>query len=226
MVIFMLPKVIIYNTVSLDGRNTGFEPDLELYYQIAREFSEDATLVGSHTFLNPMEEIPEEDESAFKPPNYEPDDKRPILVVPDSKGRVRTWHCWRSQPYWRDWIVLVTESTPKDFLEYLEKRYIKYMVVGKENVNLKAALEKLSEEYNVKTVRVDSGGTLNGVLLREGLASEVNLLVHPQLMGEKSSLSFYQDQNTVQPHEMVSLKLVKAEKVKDDILLLRYEVVG
>ena len=221
----MLPKVIIYNAVSLDGRITGFKADLGLYYQIAREFAEDATLVGSHTFLNPMEELPEEDESAFEPPKYEPDDKRPILVVPDSKGRVRTWHCWRNQPYWRDWIVLVTQSTPSDFLEYLEKRYIKYMVVGKENVDLGTALEKLSIDYNVKIVRVDSGGTLNGVLLRQGLASEVNLLVHPQLVGENSTLSFYQDNAAVSHAGVINLKLVNMEKVKEDIILLKYEVV-
>lgn len=222
----MLPKVIIYNAISLDGRNTGFEPDLGLYYQIARKFSEDATLVGSHTFLNPMEDIPEEDETAFEPPRYESDDKRPILVVPDSKGRVRTWHAWRSQPYWRDWIVLVSESTPKDFLEYLDKRHIKHITVGEEKVDLKAALEKLYDDFNVRTVRVDSGGILNGVLLRDGLASEVNLLVHPRLVGEKSSLSFYRVGEGTAGDEMISLKLVHTEKKKDDILLLKYDVVG
>jgi 2,5-diamino-6-(ribosylamino)-4(3H)-pyrimidinone 5'-phosphate reductase len=33
-------------------------------------------------------------------------------------------------------------------------------------------------------VRVDSGGALNGALLRAGLVDEVSLLVHPVLAGD------------------------------------------
>lgn len=220
----MLPKVIVYNAVSLDGRNTGFEPDLELYYQLAQRFSEDATLVGSQTFLEAPDEIPMEDETAFEPPQYDPEDTRPVLVVPDSRGRIRTWHCWRSQPYWRDWIVLVSESTPQDYLDYLEERHVKVIVTGEESVDLRGALDILGRDYGVRTVRADSGGTLNGILLREGLASEVHLLIHPQLVGEKSSKSFYQVQDEIDFNEMFSLKLVTSERVKGDILLLRYEV--
>ncbi|MGZ7047561.1 MAG: hypothetical protein ACXVHT_03810 [Methanobacterium sp.] len=31
----MLPKVILYNAISLDGRITSFNADMELYYKIA-----------------------------------------------------------------------------------------------------------------------------------------------------------------------------------------------
>ena len=45
----MLPKVILHNTISLDGSLTGFEPNLEIHYQIARSYQADVHFVGSRT---------------------------------------------------------------------------------------------------------------------------------------------------------------------------------
>ena len=38
----MLPHVILYNAVSLDGRITGFNADIELYYDLASKWDIDA----------------------------------------------------------------------------------------------------------------------------------------------------------------------------------------
>ena len=47
----MLPRVILHNAVSLDGRIDGFPIDLQQYYALAATWKEDATLAGSETFL-------------------------------------------------------------------------------------------------------------------------------------------------------------------------------
>ena len=47
----MLPKVIIYNYISLDGRINGFNVDTELYYKIPSQWNLDAVLMGSNTVL-------------------------------------------------------------------------------------------------------------------------------------------------------------------------------
>ena len=47
----MLPKVIVYNAVSLEGRITGFNADSELYYELASKLGVDAVLMGSETVL-------------------------------------------------------------------------------------------------------------------------------------------------------------------------------
>lgn len=38
----MLPWVIMYNSVSLDGRITGFNADSDLYYELASKLDFDA----------------------------------------------------------------------------------------------------------------------------------------------------------------------------------------
>jgi 2,5-diamino-6-(ribosylamino)-4(3H)-pyrimidinone 5'-phosphate reductase len=45
----MLPKVIVHNSISLDGSLTNFEPNMELHYQIAGSYKPDANLIGSNT---------------------------------------------------------------------------------------------------------------------------------------------------------------------------------
>ncbi len=221
----MLPRVILFNVVSVDGRIDGFEPDLELYYGLASRWNEDATLVGSETILTGEAEIPEETAADFKPPDNKNDDKGSILVIPDSRGRVRTWHALRKWPYWREFVALVAKNTPQDYLEYLEKRHIDFIVTGEDKVDLRAALEQLAEKYDIKTIRVDSGGTLNGVLLREGLVDEINVLIAPAAIGGTSPQSIYRAEDLVKAEDVINLKLVHFEKLKDGYVWLKYEVI-
>ena len=108
----MLPRVILHNAVSLDGRIDGFPIDLQQYYELIAVWKEDATLAGSETFLKAASEAPSEDESAFVPPKVDPSDQRALLAIPDSRGRIRTWHYLRSLPYWRHFVALCSKSTP------------------------------------------------------------------------------------------------------------------
>ena len=49
----MLPRVIIHNQASVDGRMDWVVPDLGLFYGIASRFGEEATLAGSNTTSHP-----------------------------------------------------------------------------------------------------------------------------------------------------------------------------
>ena len=171
----MLPRVILHNGVSLDGRMDWGMGDIGLYYELAARWEADAMLSGSNTMLAAYheEEVSEEDGEAYEPPERGPDDPRPLLVIVDSRGRFRHWQRIRKEPYWRDVIALCSHSTPKPYLRYLQERHIEYILAGDDRVDLRGALEELSARYQVQIVRVDSGGILNGVLLRAGLVDEV-----------------------------------------------------
>jgi 2,5-diamino-6-(ribosylamino)-4(3H)-pyrimidinone 5'-phosphate reductase len=221
----MLPRVIIHNMVSVDGRIDWFTPDVGLFYQLASLWKEDATLAGSNTVLAAEWEETGEDEDALQPPARDPDDTRPLLVIPDSRGRVRNWHVLRKQPYWRDCVALCSRATDGAYLDYLRQRHIDFIVAGDDHVDLRAALEELNARYGVKVVRVDSGGTLNGVLLRAGLVDEVSLLVSPALVGGATPRSFFRAPDLTSPDGVIPLRLTHLEKLHGDIVWLRYEVV-
>jgi 2,5-diamino-6-(ribosylamino)-4(3H)-pyrimidinone 5'-phosphate reductase len=220
----MLPRVILYNAVSLDGRIDGFVPDIGRYYELAGRFKEDATLAGAETILSPMEPIPPEDERAFEPPHIDPKDPRPLLAVPDSRGRVRHWHYLRIQPYWRAMVALCSKTTPNDYFDYLKRRHVEWIVAGDDHVDLRAALEELNARYDVKVVRVDSGGTLNGVLLRAGLVSEVSVLIHPTLVGSATPKTLFRDAAPAPQDGIIPLNLTHAEPLGAGLVWLRYDV--
>ena len=231
----MLPRVILHNAVSLDGRIDDFSVDLQQYYDLAATWKEDATLAGSGTFLKAGFVAPPEDESAFIPPKVDPGDHRAILVIPDSRGRIRTWHYLRSLPYWRHFVALCSKSTSRDYLDYLKERHIDCIIAGEDHVDLGTALEELYSQYSVRVVRVDAGGTLNGLLLRQGLVSEVSVLIYPSLVGGESISSIFCAPDLLAADDAdiasgkgkegtISLQLMQAEKLQGDVMWLRYEV--
>jgi 2,5-diamino-6-(ribosylamino)-4(3H)-pyrimidinone 5'-phosphate reductase len=195
-----------------------------LYYGIAAEWNVDAALIGSNTVLMSGEPVSKEDETAFEPMKAEANDTRPMLVIADSKGRVRSWHDIKKWPYIREAVALCSRSTPKEYLEYLEKRHIGYIIAGEDQVDFKAALEELNQRYGVKKLRVDSGGTLNGVLLRAGLVDEVNLLIHPALVGGTSGHSMFRAPDLTSAEGVIGLKLKSSKKIKGGIVHLQYDV--
>jgi 2,5-diamino-6-(ribosylamino)-4(3H)-pyrimidinone 5'-phosphate reductase len=219
----MLPRVIVYNAVSIDGRIDCFTPDIGQFYGLAGHWQEDATLAGSETIVQAEREAPE-DEPPASAPGKPADDHRPLLAIVDSRGRVRRWHFWRTQEYWRDVVALCSHATPRDHLAGLTKLQVPYIVAGEDRVDLRAALEELATRFAVRTVRVDSGGTLNGALLRAGLVDEVSVLLHPCLVGGMTPRSLFRAPDLATSEGVIPLKLTHLERLENDLLWLRYEV--
>jgi riboflavin biosynthesis pyrimidine reductase len=90
----MLPHVVLHNEASVDGRMDWLTVNMGLYYGLAARWKADAMLSGSNTLIDayPPEKLQEEDESTFEPPERDPADSRQLLVVVDSRGRLRNWH--------------------------------------------------------------------------------------------------------------------------------------
>lgn len=217
----MIPKVILYNSVSLDGRIKGFNADTELYYKIASDWDIDAVLMGSTTILEGFSaKLGESGEKeSFKDRRVRSD--LPLLVVPDSAGQIRIWDEVLTMPYIGDLLVLCSRSTPSDYLDFLDTSNIKYMIVGYDKVDLGTALEELNTQFNVKSIRVDGGGSLNGALLRDDLVEEIFLLLHPTMVGGDCN-SIYED--IASKAHPLDLRFISMEEFNDEIILLRYRV--
>jgi 2,5-diamino-6-(ribosylamino)-4(3H)-pyrimidinone 5'-phosphate reductase len=224
----MLPRVILHTSVNVDGRMDWFthEGELGLYYELAARWQADAMLSGSNTMFAAYAAEPasEDEASGFEPPELHPLHV-PLLVIVDSRGRLRNWRQIRREPYWRNAMSLCSRSTPPDHLTYLQKQHVDYIVTGDDHVDLRAALEELNARHGVKTVRVDSGGILNGVLLRAGVVDEVSVLICPALVGGLSPRSIFVAPDLTSPEGIIPLKLIHAEQLRGDVVWLCYEVV-
>ncbi len=224
----MVPDVILHTATSLDGRITGFPADLELYYGLAAQWNPDAILFGSETVLaavrdNPALEVPPEHEEMFRPPEGTPD-PRPLLIIADSRGKVRCWDAIRQWPYMRDVLAFCSAATPQEYRSYLADRKIGVISAGENRIDFRAALTDLERQYGVHTVRVDSGGTLNSVLLQAGVVNEVSVLIHPFLAGGRPDPTIFDPAKAGFSNLQIPLEHLQTEILEQGIIWARYSV--
>ncbi|MGE5228531.1 MAG: RibD family protein [Deltaproteobacteria bacterium] len=226
----MLPHVVIHNEMSLDARMDGLDVDMARFYSLAGTWHEDCTLVGSETLLVGMPELGAAAEpvalalgdAGHGGGGASPD--APLLAAVDSRGRLPGLGQLRDQPYWSDVIALCAGRTPAAHLDLLKADGVATIVTGDERVDLRRALETLADEHGVGTVRVDAGGALIGALVRRGLVHEVSVVIEPRLVGGESHRWLMRAPDAG-PGEAVALRLRALERLDDDALWLRYDVV-
>ena len=219
----MVPHVILHTATSLDGRITNFPANLELYYALAARWNPDAVLLGSSTILAaPSLEVPQEHRDLFEPKEKPDPDPRPLMVVVDSRGKIRCWDTLKTWPYMRDLVALCSTTTPVEYLEYLKEKRICTIIAGNDQVDMRAALEELHRRFGVNVVRADCGGTLNSVLLRTGLVTEVSVLIHPFLAGGTSDPTMFDPDRVGIPGLQVPLRHLTTEMLGNGIVWVRY----
>lgn len=214
----MRPKVIMHNQLSLDMKVTGFEVDMETYYGLAAKFGADATIVGSGTVLKAVEDIPPEEPADLRKPQIDPDDPSGYVVLVDSKGLIRSHHVFRRFEMIKDVIVLVSRTTPEDYIRYLDDREYDHIEAGEDQVDLRSALKILNERYNFETFRIDAGGTLNSHMLNEGLVDEISILLTPEIVGVDHEQMF------ANLNRNIKLELKNAEMIGSGMVHLIYDV--
>lgn len=223
----MKPYVVLHIGMSLDGRIDWSRVKDSPFYDLVSSFRAGADLSGSATMLKAF--LPENPQGAF-PGAYEtwmakPAEERGLLAVVDSRGQVRSWDRIRKQPWWRGSVALCSEATPPSHIAYLQEQQVPTIVAGTERVDLDGALKALNEKFGVKKVRVDSGGILNGALLRAGLVNEVSVIFNPELVGGESPKTMFVAPDLSSAEGVIGLKLVHLEKLKEDYVWVRYQLV-
>jgi 2,5-diamino-6-(ribosylamino)-4(3H)-pyrimidinone 5'-phosphate reductase len=215
----MLPTVVLHNSISLDGSLTDFEVNMELHYQIAGKYNSDARLIGSNTIKTGIAlygESPVENNDDFIKPKR--DQNLPYWVIIDTKGSLKDkLHEVRRFEFCKDVIILISEQTKDDYIEYLQKRDYDYHIIGKEKVDLRKALEFIYNNYRVKSILTDTGRILGNLLINKRLVNEISLLVHPVIVGKKSYGIF----NDIDKN--INLKLVKSQEFDGGYLWLVYQ---
>ena len=149
------------------------------------------------------------------------------FTVVDSRGRVRWAYKEWPEEEWAGWhlLVLGAHHTPPEYLAYLQRETIPYLIAGEERVDLHHAMEKLGSRLGVTSVLSQAGGRLNGALLRAGLVDEINIEFFPAVIGGTETPSLF-DSPALQPDEWPTrLKLISVQVQAERHVWLRYQVV-
>lgn len=102
-------------------------------------------------------------------------------------------------------------------------------IIKQDSLNLVDTLKVLKEDYGCKWLTIQSGGTLNGLFLRNKLIDYVDIVVAPILIGGKDTSTLI-DGNSITSIDDLNLlsvlQLKKCEGLEDSYIRLRYEVIN
>lgn len=119
-------------------------------------------------------------------------------------------------------VVVVTSSTPKEYLSYLKSKDISYVFGGEEEINFESLFIKIKKLFELDKIVVEGGGILNGSIMSEDLIDEVSLLVTPIVLNKTDSPSMFERKN-VNEIKTKQYKLQSVEKLENDCVWLRYQ---
>jgi len=95
-------------------------------------------------------------------------------------------------------------------------------------VDLADLLIKMKQQYGIEHLTIESGGTLNSVLVRQGLVDHVLIVVAPLLVGGQATSSLTDGQALQTEEELTdlkALKLVRCQTLEHSYLRLEYDVI-
>ena len=102
-------------------------------------------------------------------------------------------------------------------------------IIYQDRLNLGAMLQQLKAEYGCERLTIQTGGTLNGIFLREKLFDYVDIVVAPILVGGKVTTTLIDGEAIFNPGQLSELGVLKLESVQpleDSYIRLRYKVIS
>jgi 2,5-diamino-6-(ribosylamino)-4(3H)-pyrimidinone 5'-phosphate reductase len=250
----MRPYLIVHTIASADGRvslgprRTGFEDMAderwlamwashsrleESIHGLAEQYRPNAFLEGSGSFVAeddgaarlPVEEVP-----GSNPPDFLPSvvvdapERAGWFVVVDSKGRLRSgikefegWPGWHT-------LHLVSRSAPDEYLAFLRRTGIPYLVAGAGQVDLPEVFSKMGMILGIDRIVCTAGSRLNGALLRAGLVDEVSLVLLPALIGGTDTPTLFRSPELGEAEWPTRLELLSVRGEPLGRVCVRYRV--
>ena len=101
-------------------------------------------------------------------------------------------------------------------------------IIYQKELSLKDVLTKLKSEYDCERITIQTGGTLNGLFLREELIDYIDIVVAPVLIGGKDTSTLIDGKSLLSESELSKLGVLKLQEcvvLENSYLRLRYEVI-
>lgn len=123
----------------------------------------------------------------------------------------------------RQFVLITSNENHPAFQVREENLHIIYQNI----LSLEEALCELKTKFGCERITIQSGGTVNGLLLREKLFDFIDIVVAPVLIGGKDTATLIDGKSILSEDELNHLgvlKLQKCEVLEDSYIRLRYEV--
>ncbi len=101
-------------------------------------------------------------------------------------------------------------------------------IIYQNELSLADALSELKTKFGCERLTIQSGGTLNGLFLREKLFDYVDIVVAPILIGGKDTSTLIDGRSIFSEEELgllSALRLIECKALENSYIRLRYEVI-
>jgi 2,5-diamino-6-(ribosylamino)-4(3H)-pyrimidinone 5'-phosphate reductase len=130
---------------------------------------------------------------------------------------------------WLEKLFVVTNNPKHPAFELQGKHQNIETIYYETDVDFADLLVKLKKNHKIENITIESGGTLNAVLFRNGLVDHVKIVVAPLIVGGKDTSSLVDGFSLTeqsQLHLLRALRLRKCKKLENSYLLLEYDVIN
>lgn len=129
---------------------------------------------------------------------------------------------------WVDTLFLVTNNKNHPAYELTDK-FENLKILYYDNIDLTNLMEDLKRDYNVESITIQSGGTLNGEFLRNNLIDYVNIVIAPLLVGGSNTSTLIDGKSITKVEELnklKALKLIECNVLENSYIQLKYKVIN
>lgn len=102
-------------------------------------------------------------------------------------------------------------------------------IILQKELSLKDALNTLKEKYGCERITIQSGGTINGIFLRDKLIDFVDIVVAPVLVGGKDTSTLIDGESIMLESELSKLGVLKLQNctiLDNSYIRLQYKVIN
>lgn len=125
----------------------------------------------------------------------------------------------------KEFVLVTTQPDHPAFQVDEDNLHIMYQ----NKLSLGDMLVKLKSEYDCQRITIQTGGTLNGLFLREKLFNYIDIVVAPVLIGGKDTSTLIDGKSLLSSSELSYLGVLKLQEcvvLEDSYIRLRYKVIG
>jgi len=127
--------------------------------------------------------------------------------------------------HWVGKVILVT--TNKEHPAF-NTRYENLDILLYDELDLNTLLEDLYSKYNAERLTIQSGGTLNGLFVRNKLIDYVNIVIAPILVGGRDVPTLVDGKSIkdeTELNKLLPLELLECNKLENSYIELKYKVI-
>lgn len=222
------PYTICYMMTSVDGRidcdMVGQLAGVEDYYPLLDELGLQSAISGKTTARLELAEpggfVPENN-IAFgtEAVSKKADSTNGYTIVVDTKGTLLWKH---DSEYEKPHVLITSKQVSREYLNYLDKKNISYIVAGDSEIDLAAACKALKETFGIERLGIVGGPAINTAFLDAGLLDEVIVLIGAGIDGRASFPPVFNraDESRITP---TPLNLVEAKAYASGAVFIRYK---